>query len=166
VQNAVAQATAIVQNLQVDGAAIEGMAPSVLTPESARAQMLFLGSRQLNAFGFFLLGAVGDAVATHAICPAVIIRGEGDSFDADGRSWSGSTTPRTPCSGLPSKKSLFGGGYHKRRVVELAGTLLFPARASGCASHGLAAYHTACDIRVNPMEDSWRFRKSVRRSRS
>jgi len=165
VQNAVAQATAIAQDLQVDGAAIEGIAPSVLAAESARAQMLFLGSRQLNAFGFFLLGLVGDAVATHAVCPVVIIRGEGDSFDADGRSWSGSTTPRTPCSGLPSKKSLFGG-YHKRRVVELAGTLLFPARASGCASHGVAAYHTACDIRVNPMEDSWRFRKSVGWSRS
>jgi nucleotide-binding universal stress UspA family protein len=84
VQTAIAHVTAIAEDVEVDGAAIEGMTPSVLVAESARARLVVLGSRQLHAVGSFILGSVGDAVATHAVCPVVITRGHDDSFDADG----------------------------------------------------------------------------------
>jgi nucleotide-binding universal stress UspA family protein len=83
-ETAVAQAMAVAEDVEIDGAAIEGMTPSVLVAESAHARLVVVGSRQLRAVGSFVLGSVGDAVATHAACPVVVTRGDQDSTPADG----------------------------------------------------------------------------------
>jgi nucleotide-binding universal stress UspA family protein len=84
VDTAIAQAISVAEDVQVEGTACEGMAPSVLLNEAAEAQLLVVGSRQLGAVGSFLLGSVGDAVATHATCPVLVTRGHQDVDTRDG----------------------------------------------------------------------------------
>jgi nucleotide-binding universal stress UspA family protein len=76
---AIAQAVSVAENVQVDRVVRQGMAPTILLAESADAQLLVLGSRQLGAVRSFLLGSVGDAVATKATCPVLVTRGHQDS---------------------------------------------------------------------------------------
>jgi nucleotide-binding universal stress UspA family protein len=80
----IAQVTAIAPDIEVDGAAIEGRTPAVLVAESERARLLIVGSRQLHAVGSFILGSIGDAAVTHAVCPVVITRGYDDPLDREG----------------------------------------------------------------------------------
>ncbi|HEY3485779.1 MAG TPA: universal stress protein [Ilumatobacteraceae bacterium] len=55
---------------------IQGGAVSALLDESAKAQLLVLGSRGLNAMKRLTLGSVSRHLATHARVPTVVVPGE------------------------------------------------------------------------------------------
>lgn len=52
-----------------------GSAAAALIRHSETATMLVLGSRGLGEFTGALLGSVGTAVAAHAVCPIVVVKG-------------------------------------------------------------------------------------------
>jgi len=53
-----------------------GTAASLLIDASANAELVVVGTRGLGSVAGVLLGSVAFAVAAHAACPAVIVRGE------------------------------------------------------------------------------------------
>ena len=59
----------------VSGDAADGDAAHVLIEESEQASELVLGSRHSKALGSAVLGSVSAAVAAHATCPVVVVRG-------------------------------------------------------------------------------------------
>ena len=64
-----------VPDLAVTASTVDGGPVPELLAEAAGASVLVLGSRQLHAFGSFLLGSVGAVVAARAVCPVVVVRG-------------------------------------------------------------------------------------------
>jgi nucleotide-binding universal stress UspA family protein len=52
-----------------------GFPIGTLAEEARRAQLLVVGDRGLNRVEGLLLGSVGVAMATHAACPVVVVRG-------------------------------------------------------------------------------------------
>lgn len=58
----------------VDVAVVEGHPSVVLVAESARAELLVVGTRGHGEFVGMLIGSVSEFLATHAGCPVVIVR--------------------------------------------------------------------------------------------
>lgn len=56
----------------------DGLAPAVLTEESASAELLVIGSRGLGAIAGSLQGSVSQQVTRHASCPVVVVRAAAD----------------------------------------------------------------------------------------
>ncbi|MGW4489006.1 universal stress protein [Amycolatopsis sp. NPDC004368] len=61
--------------LPIERCAAEGSVVGVLLRESAVAELVVLGSRGLGGFTGLLLGSTAVAVAGHAPCPVVVVRG-------------------------------------------------------------------------------------------
>jgi nucleotide-binding universal stress UspA family protein len=73
--NAAHHARAVVPELAVEQAVVEGDPAEVLLRESAGARLLVVGTRGLGGFTALLVGSVGAALAAQATCPLVVIRG-------------------------------------------------------------------------------------------
>ena len=69
-------ATSVAPGLEVSTELLTGHVVGNLIEESKRAQMLVVGSRGHSRFVSALIGSVSDAVASHALCPVVVVRGE------------------------------------------------------------------------------------------
>lgn len=72
----VAQVSADYPGLEVDARVVLGSPAFALVEESEEADLVVVGSRGLGGFTGLLLGSVGTQVATHATCPAVVVRHE------------------------------------------------------------------------------------------
>lgn len=64
--------------VEVECHVADGHASLVLVDESAKADLLVVGSRGHSAFGGLMLGSVSLHCVTHAACPVVVIRGNRD----------------------------------------------------------------------------------------
>lgn len=74
---AAAEATAIAPDVAVTGDLLSGYPAVVLVAESASAQLVVMGDRGLGGFEGLLVGSVAPALAAHAECPVVVVRGLG-----------------------------------------------------------------------------------------
>jgi nucleotide-binding universal stress UspA family protein len=61
--------------IEVDQQMLVGPPSTVLLRESQRAQLLVVADRGLTRLEGLVLGSVAVAVATHSVCPAVVVRG-------------------------------------------------------------------------------------------
>jgi nucleotide-binding universal stress UspA family protein len=61
--------------LTVEQAPVEGFPAAVLQGESHAAALVVLGDRGLGGFTGLLIGSVAVALAAHAACPVVVVRG-------------------------------------------------------------------------------------------
>jgi nucleotide-binding universal stress UspA family protein len=75
VSAAIDAAAATAPGLETEQLIKAGYPVSVLEAESRRAQLLVLGHRGLGGVTGLLLGSVTVALAAHAACPVVVIRG-------------------------------------------------------------------------------------------
>jgi nucleotide-binding universal stress UspA family protein len=75
VDRAMARARVQCPGLEVTGAVADALPQAALVERSAQAALLVVGSRRMGRLGAALLGSVGSAVAAHAACPAVVLRG-------------------------------------------------------------------------------------------
>jgi nucleotide-binding universal stress UspA family protein len=73
---AVAVATEVVPELATEHALVLGNETAVLAEESQAAELLVVGDRGLGRFGALLAGSVAVAMAAHAACPVIVVRGE------------------------------------------------------------------------------------------
>jgi nucleotide-binding universal stress UspA family protein len=74
---AVAEAVALVPDLAVARVVLTGYPSAVLVAESATAQLVVVGDRGLGGFEGLLVSSVAPALAAHAHCPVVVVRGLG-----------------------------------------------------------------------------------------
>lgn len=74
VDAAVAEALEGRNGVEIERAALEGVAAETLVHESSDAEMLVVGSRGRGGFKELLLGSVGQQCVHHAACPVVIVR--------------------------------------------------------------------------------------------
>jgi nucleotide-binding universal stress UspA family protein len=72
---ATAAATAVARDLPVEQVETTGSPVGVLQAESIRAEPVVLGDRGLGGFAGLLIGSVAVALAAHAACPVVVVRG-------------------------------------------------------------------------------------------
>jgi len=72
---AAATASGLAPELAIEQEVITGFPVPVLNGEAARAQLVVLGDRGLGGFTGLLAGSVAVALATHAPCPVVVVRG-------------------------------------------------------------------------------------------
>jgi nucleotide-binding universal stress UspA family protein len=72
---AAAAAAGVAPELAVEQDVVDGLPVPVLSAEAARAQLVVLGDRGLGGFTGLLAGSVAVALATHAPCPVVVVRG-------------------------------------------------------------------------------------------
>ena len=70
-----------------------GQPIGTMADEARRAQLLVVGDRGLNRVEGLLVGSVGVAMATHAECPVVVVRGP----ETNGRRPAGSGGRRWHC---------------------------------------------------------------------
>lgn len=70
---AIADAGAAEQGVEVTSVVREGQAADILCEEAEGAQLMVVGSRGLGGFRGLLLGSVSQQCANHAPCPVVII---------------------------------------------------------------------------------------------
>jgi nucleotide-binding universal stress UspA family protein len=76
VRDALAEAERAEPGLRPEGAAVRGAPVPVLLDESAKAELLVLGSRGLGGFAELLVGSVAIELTAHGRCPVVVVRGE------------------------------------------------------------------------------------------
>jgi nucleotide-binding universal stress UspA family protein len=76
VDEAVAAAGVAYPGLEVRGEVVDGSAAGALCAASRDAGMVVLGHSGLGGLSGLLLGSVGVAVAAHAHCPVVVVRGQ------------------------------------------------------------------------------------------
>ena len=72
---AAAAAAGVAAELAIEQEVVTGFPVPVLNAEAARAQLVVLGDRGLGGFTGLLVGSVAVALATHAPCPVVVVRG-------------------------------------------------------------------------------------------
>ncbi len=72
---AATQVAAVAPDLAVSREVLTGYPARLLAELSAHAQLVVVGNRGLGGFGGLLLGSVGAALAAHAACPVVVVRG-------------------------------------------------------------------------------------------
>jgi nucleotide-binding universal stress UspA family protein len=70
----VADASELLEGIEIERRLGEGPAATVLTDAARGADLLVVGSRGLGGFKELLLGSVGHQCAQHAPCPVVIVR--------------------------------------------------------------------------------------------
>jgi nucleotide-binding universal stress UspA family protein len=68
-------ATMVAPDLAVEQVLVEGFPTPALQAESVDAALVVLGDRGLGGFTGLLLGSVAVALAAHAACPVVVVRG-------------------------------------------------------------------------------------------
>ena len=68
-------ALSVAPQLEVDRVDVTGYAVPVLQGESAHAELVVLGDLGLGGFTGLLIGSVAVALAAHAACPVVVVRG-------------------------------------------------------------------------------------------
>lgn len=68
-------ASAAAPEIEVHTATEDGHPAEVLINAAASAQLIVLGSRGLGGFSSLLIGSIAVAVASHAPCPVVVVRG-------------------------------------------------------------------------------------------
>ncbi|MDT0352866.1 universal stress protein [Pseudonocardia sp. DSM 45834] len=68
-------ASGVAAELAIEQEVVTGFPVPVLNAEAARAQLVVLGDRGLGGFTGLLVGSVAVALATHAPCPVVVVRG-------------------------------------------------------------------------------------------
>jgi nucleotide-binding universal stress UspA family protein len=73
---AVATASERQPELDISHELLIGYPIGILAAEARRAQLLVVGDRGLNRVEGLLVGSVGVAMAAHAECPVVVVRGE------------------------------------------------------------------------------------------
>ena len=84
--DAVAAAVAVMPGVDVEQELVVGSPIAVLGDEARRAQVLVVGERGLGQIEGILVGSVATALAAHAPCPVVVVRGveripsDGDSM--------------------------------------------------------------------------------------
>jgi nucleotide-binding universal stress UspA family protein len=69
------EATAVAPDLEVERVPVEGFPAPVLQAQSIDAALVVLGDRGLGGFTGLLIGSVAVALAAHATCPVVVVRG-------------------------------------------------------------------------------------------
>jgi nucleotide-binding universal stress UspA family protein len=74
---AAAEAVALAPDLAVARVVLTGYPTAVLVAESAAAQLVVVGDRGIGGFEGLLVGSVAPALAAHAHCPVVVVRGLG-----------------------------------------------------------------------------------------
>ncbi len=72
---AVEAAAAATSGVEIEHEVVVGYPIRVLEVESRRAQLLVLGSRGLGGVSGLIVGSVAVALAAHAACPVVVVRG-------------------------------------------------------------------------------------------
>lgn len=75
---AAAQVAEVAPDVAVSSDATTGNPAGLLVALSADAQLAVIGHRGLGGFAELLLGSVGAALAAHAACPVVVVRGTED----------------------------------------------------------------------------------------
>lgn len=68
-------AAQVAGDLEVERVDVTGFPEAVLEAESRRAELVVLGSRGMGGFVGLLIGSVAVALAAHAECPVVVVRG-------------------------------------------------------------------------------------------
>lgn len=63
---------------------VVGFPVPVLQAEATRAQLVVLGHRGLGGFTGLLVGSVAVALAAHAACPVIVVRGSGLDAPSEG----------------------------------------------------------------------------------
>ncbi|HEY6739844.1 MAG TPA: universal stress protein, partial [Actinopolymorphaceae bacterium] len=81
VARAVDEARQRFPDLEISGSAVTGRGAAALLDRVTESDLLVVGSRSRSATRSILLGSVSSAVAAHAGCPVIVVRGEG----GDGR---------------------------------------------------------------------------------
>jgi nucleotide-binding universal stress UspA family protein len=76
---AVTEARTVAPYARVRGAAVVGKAAPTLTEAANKADFLVVGNRGGGGFAGLLAGSVSVRVATHALCPVVVVRGNSDN---------------------------------------------------------------------------------------
>lgn len=76
---AVAQVAEVAPDIAVSQEVTTGMPAALLVTLSADAQLAVVGHRGRGGFAGLVLGSVGAALAAHAACPVVIVRGAVDT---------------------------------------------------------------------------------------
>jgi nucleotide-binding universal stress UspA family protein len=74
---AATEASAVVPEVPVARVVLTGYPTAVLVAESATARLVVVGDRGLGGFEGLLVGSVAPALAAHAHCPVVVVRGLG-----------------------------------------------------------------------------------------
>ena len=72
---AVDVATRTRPGIRVEHALVVGSASGVLAAEAEEVELLVVGDRGHGRFGALLAGSVAVAMASHAVCPVVVVRG-------------------------------------------------------------------------------------------
>lgn len=124
---AVAAAKEVAPGLEMTSELVVGPPVAVLGEQARHAQLLVVGSRGLGGVTGLLLGSVAVALAAHASCPMVVVRGEDRPDAAD----------------LP-----VGIGVDGSPTSEAA--LAFAFEAAAVRGVGLVAVHTWADVEFRP----------------
>ncbi len=73
---AVEEAQRVEPGIEIEQELVVGTPLSVLVAESRRARLVVIGDRGLSRIEGLMVGSVAVALATHASCPVVIVRGD------------------------------------------------------------------------------------------
>jgi nucleotide-binding universal stress UspA family protein len=68
-------AARVAGDLEIERVEVTGFPEAVLEAESRRAELVVVGNRGLGGFTGLLIGSVAVALAAHAECPVVVVRG-------------------------------------------------------------------------------------------
>jgi nucleotide-binding universal stress UspA family protein len=127
VADAVTAAERAVPGLDVSSEVMVGFPIGTLYDETARAQLLVLGTRGLGGVTGLLAGSVAVALSAHAACAVVVVRGE----------------DRDPFSPEPVVVGVDGSPNSEAAVG-------FAFRAAAARKVGLVAVHAWADAMIDP----------------